>query len=348
MSGLKVAVVGAGYFARFHHDAWARIEGADLAAVCDLDQAVLAAVAGEHDVPVFINAAQMLDDIEPDLLDIVTPPPSHLPLIRLAMERGVPVICQKPFCATEKEAMEAVRLSAQAGKFVCVHENFRFQPWYRKVKGVLGENLLGQVYQVTFRLRPGDGQGQHAYLSRQPYFQDMERFLVHETGVHWIDTFRYLFGDPSAVFADLRRLNPAIAGEDAGILIFDMPNGVRAVLDANRLADHAATNLRRTMGELLIEGSAATLRLDGEARLFLRAHGEIGESEITYFWNDHGFGGDCVFNLCEHVVRHMLYGTLLENEAADYLIVQAVERAAYDSAEGKCWQMVAHHAGKPG
>jgi predicted dehydrogenase len=337
MSALKVAVAGAGYFARFHHDAWSRMEHANLSAVCDLDQAALAAVAGEHDVPVFINAAQMLDEVKPDLLDIATPPPSHLPLIRLAMERGIPVICQKPFCASPEESAEAVRLSAKAGKFVCVHENFRFQPWYRKAKEVLDGGELGDIYQVTFRLRPGDGQGPDAYLSRQPYFQKMDRFLVHETGVHWIDTYRYLFGNPSAVFADLRKLNPAIAGEDAGMMIFDLPNGVRGVLDANRLADHAATNLRRTMGEMLIEGSAATLRLDGEARLFVRAFGEVGEREISYAWNDHGFGGDCVYNLCHHVVCHMLDGAPLENEASDYLTIQAAERAAYQSAEQGCW-----------
>ena len=55
---------------------------------------------------------------------------------------------------------------------------------------------------LTFRLRTGDGQGPDAYLSRQPYFQKMEHFLVHETAVHWIDTFRFLLGDINAVYAD--------------------------------------------------------------------------------------------------------------------------------------------------
>ena len=337
MSALKVAVAGAGYFAQLHHEAWQRLERVELAGICDLDQAALAAAAGKCDVPVFINAVQMLDELKPDLLDIATPPPSHLPLIRLAMERGIPVVCQKPFCSSPEQASEAVELSRAAGKFLCVHENFRFQPWYRKVKEVLDRGDLGQVYQVTFRLRPGDGQGPDAYLSRQPYFQRMERFLVHETAVHWIDTFRFLFGNPAAVFADLRRLNPVIAGEDAGILIFDLPNGVRGVLDGNRLADHAASNLRRTMGEMLIEGSKACLRLDGEGRLFMRKYGETGEGEVKFRWHDNAFGGDCVYNLCEHVVHHMLQGTPLENEASDYLVVQAAERACYLSAETRRW-----------
>ena len=41
-----------------------------------------------------------------------------------------------------------------------------------------------------------------AYLARQPYFQTMERFLVHEVAVHWIDTFRFLQGEVEAVFKD--------------------------------------------------------------------------------------------------------------------------------------------------
>jgi hypothetical protein len=143
------------------------------------------------------------------------------------------------------------------------------------------------------------------------------------------------------VLADLRRLNPAIAGEDAGLIIFDLPGGVRGVLDGNRLADHAADNTRRTMGELLVEGSAASVRLDGQGRLWLRAHGSREEAQVGFGFNDTAFGGDCVFNLCDHVARHMLDGAPLENEASDYLVVQAIERACYASAKNRCWVDVA-------
>ena len=42
----------------------------------------------------------------------------------------------------------------------------------------------------------------------------------------------------------------------------------------NRLADHKAENRRLTMGEMLIEGSEGTLRLDGDGALWLRSHGQ--------------------------------------------------------------------------
>lgn len=71
-------------------------------------------------------------------------------------------------------------------------------------------------------------------MERQPYFQTMEKFLVHETAIHLIDVFRFLLKEePSAVYAALRRLNPAIKGEDAGMMLFDFPSGARAVFDGS-------------------------------------------------------------------------------------------------------------------
>ncbi|WP_108880587.1 Gfo/Idh/MocA family oxidoreductase [Anderseniella sp. Alg231-50] len=341
MNSLKVAVVGAGYFAQLHHEAWTRMDRVELVGICDTNAEAAEAAAQANGVAAYSDVADMLAAARPDLVDIVTPPPSHLELIRTCMDERTAVICQKPFCQTPEEASEAVALSQKAGCFIAVHENFRFQPWYRKARHLLDENALGQVYQITYRLRPGDGQGPDAYLARQPYFQKMPKLLIHETGVHWIDTFRYLFGDPTAVFADLRRLNPVIAGEDAGIVIFDLPDGVRGVLDGNRLADHAADNTRRTMGEMLIEGADATLRLSGQGELWLRSHGSMTETQVPCDFVDTVFGGDCVYNLCAHVADHMLDGTGLENEASDYLVVQAAERAAYQSTEKRCWIDVA-------
>jgi predicted dehydrogenase len=212
-----------------------------------------------------------------------------------------------------------------------VHENFRFQPWHREARRLLRAGALGEPYQVSFRLRPGDGQGPEAYLDRQPYFQTMQRFLVHETAIHQIDSFRFLMGEVAEVTAWLKRLNPAIAGEDAGIILFEFASGARGLFDGNRLVDHPAENRRLTMGEMLIEGSEAVLRLDGDGRLFLRARGGNDEKEVTYEWQDRGFGGDCVHAFQRHVVDHILGRGELLNSGADYLANLRVERAVYDS-----------------
>lgn len=331
---LKVGCVGAGYFSRFHYDAWARIDGAEPVASVNRDIAKARATG----LAAYDDLAAMLAEHRPDIVDIITPPPTHLAFIRQALAaKPKAVICQKPFCRDLDEAREAVRLSEAAGIPIVVHENFRFQPWYRAIKAQLDAGAVGDVLQLTFRLRPGDGQGERAYLDRQPYFQQMPRFLVHETAVHWVDTFRYLMGEPNAVFADLRKMNPVIAGEDAGYILFAYRHGVRAMFDGNRLLDHAAENTRCTMGEALIEGTEGTIDLNGDGSVWLRRFGDLNPCEVLPASSHEGFGGDCVFHLQNHVVRGLMDGAEMENLAGDYLPVIEQENAIYASAEAGAW-----------
>ena len=333
MTKLKVATIGAGYFSAFHHDAWARLERVDLVAVCDVDATKAEAYARSFGVAqAFTDVGRMLDAVQPDLVDIATPPPTHLALIEASMARRLPTICQKAFCRTLAEAREAVHLAAEAETLLVVHENFRFQPWHQELKRQLDAGRIGELYQLGFRLRPGDGQGPHAYLDRQPYFQKMERFLVHETAIHLIDVLRYLMGEPEAVMARLVRLNPAIAGEDAGIVLFEFPGRKRALFDGNRLVDHVAANRRLTMGELWAEGSSGVIRLDGYGRLFHRPFASNVETEIAYAWADEGFAGDSVLAFQRHVVDHLLDGAPIVNRAADYLRNLEIEEAVYQSS----------------
>jgi predicted dehydrogenase len=341
MNRLRVATIGAGYFSQFHYDAWARMDGAELVGLCDLDQARASEVAARWAIPhVFSNAADMLDRLKPDLVDIITPPAAHLGLIKLAAARHIDVICQKTFCLSIEEAKQAVLLANAADILLVVHENFRFQPWYAEIKRKLDGGSLGQIFQATFRLRPGDGQGADAYLNRQPYFQKMNRFLVHETAIHFVDTFRYLFGEVAGVFADLRRLNPVITGEDAGIIMFRHRNGVRAVFDGNRLVDHPAQNHRFTMGEMMIEAERGVLRLDGDGNLFERMLHSNAWRLIDFEKSTAGFAGDSVYRLQRHVIDHLSKGSPVANSAGDYLANLVIEDAIYRSAESQCVQEI--------
>ena len=329
MTQLRVACIGAGYFSQFHYGSWSRMDRVTLVGACDQD----IEKAGATGLPAYDTLSAMLEEAKPDLLDIILPPVAHADVIRAALDAGVKtMVCQKPFCRDLTEATEINQAVRASGARVIVHENFRFQPWYRAMKRTLADGEIGDLLQVTFRLRPGDGQGPEAYLDRQPYFQQMERFLIHETGVHWIDTFRYLTGaDPKAVYADLRQINPAIAGEDAGYVLFDFAGGVRAVFDGNRHLDHAADNHRRTMGEALVEGTKGTIQLNGDGSLWLRAFGDREETCILPPDDWDGFGGDCVHALQCHVVSGLLDDAPLENLSDDYLRVIEIEDAIYRS-----------------
>jgi len=327
--GLRVACLGAGFFSQFHIGSWQRIARVDLVGVCDLDleKAKATGVQG------FTDLGTMLEQTKPDLLDIILPPVGHVTAIKTAVGAGIKtIICQKPFCTSLEEAQQMTALANAAGCTLVIHENFRFQPWYRFIKAQLDVGLIGDVIQASFRLRPGDGQGDDAYLDRQPYFRTMPQLLIHETGVHFVDVFRYLLGNPTHVYADLRKVNPIIAGEDAGIVVFEHAHGARAIFDGNRCSDHAADNTRRTMGEGLIEGTKGTLTLTGDGAVNFRAFGAVTRQVILAADTHDGFGGDCTHALQSHVVAGVLDAAEIENLAADYLHVIIAEKAIYLSA----------------
>lgn len=333
---LTVAIAGCGYFSRFHQDAWNRMEGVRVVGVADRDagkrEAAASLFAGAQ---AFDDAEAMLDAVKPDLVDIVTPPQTHRALVAAAARRGVKMICQKPVAPEYDEAEAIVALAEDAGVMLAVHENFRFMPWFMEANRLIQAGAIGRPLNITFRLRPGDGQGPEAYLSRQPYFQQMPRFLIHETGIHLIDVFRYLLGEITGVFARLRRINPVIKGEDAGLVIFDFASGAAGLFDGNRHVDHPSDDTRMTNGVLLVEGDQGVLRLDGYGKLFLRKlRGQ--EQEHAYAWEDRGYGGDCVYGQSKHIVEHLTKGVPLVNSGRDYLRNFAIEEAVYRSAaEGR-------------
>jgi len=337
MSKLSVACVGAGYFSQFQYQGWRNIAEVECAALANRDIEKGRQMARRFGVPhVFGGLAELLDTVRPDLLDVITPPSTHREFVTTAIERGIPVICQKPFGQTYAEAMAITDIAERAGVPLIVHENFRWAPWHREARRLIDQGRLGALHCVAFRLRPGDGQGARAYLDRQPYFQQMPRFLVYETAIHWIDTFRFLMGEVTAVYARLRKMNPAIAGEDAGYIVFEFAGGAAGLFDGNRLNDHVAANPRRTMGEMWIEGSAGVLRLDGDARLWWKAH-QRDEAEHAY---DSGradtFAGGACESLQRHVVRGLREGTPFENTAREYLVNLRIQEAVYRShAEGR-------------
>jgi predicted dehydrogenase len=326
----RIAVVGAGYWAQFQLEGW-RDAGTPVAAICNRSASNAAPLAERFAVQrCYTDIDEMLDRERPSIVDVILPPSAQEPAVRAALDRRIPTICQKPFGDDLAQAEAMTELARRRATPLVVHENFRFAPWFRECRRLIDDGFFGRPHGITFRLRPGDGQGARAYLDRQPYFQSMPRFLVRETAVHFIDTFRFLFGEVVAVSARLRRLNPAIAGEDAGLLIFEFQDDRMGLFDGNRLNDHVADNPRRTMGEMWLEGERGVMRLDGDANLWWKPH--LGaEVEHAYRRGSAGAFGGASTALQAHVLAHLRDGAPLENAAHDYLANLYVQAAVYQS-----------------
>lgn len=333
MAWLRGIVIGCGYFGRFHRDAWGRMADVEIVGVCDHDAAKAAAAAAEFPVATsFTDARLAMAALRPDFVDIATPPDSHLELVSAAAAQGCAILCQKPLAPTQVEAHRLVELAAAAGVRLMVHENFRFQPWHRQIRRLLQAGAVGErLHSLMFRTRTGDGWGPNAYLDRQPYFRTMPRLLIFETGVHLIDTFRFLAGEIQRVYAVLRKLNPVIAGEDCGLVVFEFSSGAIGQWDANRYNEPNYPDPRYTFGEFLVEGDGGSIRLYLDGRLTVQ---ELGRPErnVQYVHERRGFGGDCVYATLRHFIDCLRDGQPFETEGTDYLQTLAVQEAIYDSA----------------
>ena len=316
---LRGGIIGCGFFAQFHLDAWRRMPDVDLAAAADpdLDRARQAAPRA------YRSAEEMLDREPLDFADIATRPEWHLPLVRLAASRKLAVICQKPLAPSWAESVKLVETAEAAGIPLMIHENWRWQPWYRQARRLLDQGRLGRPIGYSVRVRRRDGLGPAPY-AHQPYFAVMPRLLIFETLVHPIDTARFLFGDLASVYAQTRRLNPAIRGEDQALLVLAHSSGLLGAIDGNRYHDPPVDG--PGLGETRIEGEDAALDIHNS--------GDLSIGGVTVWKNEvaAGYRGDSVYATQRHFIDCLRTGATFETGGREYLkTVRAVE-AAYESA----------------
>lgn len=320
---LRGVLIGCGFFGKIQAEAWTRIPGVEIVAACDPQIERAKALS----LKAFQDPADMLTAVEPDFVDIATRPDSHLPLVRLAVERRLPVICQKPLASSAADGRAIVQLAEQSGVPVMVHENWRWQPWFRQAKRLIEEGAIGEPLCYQFRVRQRDGWGADAYPN-QPYFREMPRLHIHETLVHHIDTSRFFFGDIASVFARIRRINPVIAGEDRALLTLVHQSGLDGIVDGHRFLNPDSPG--QAMGDTRIEGASGVL--------LVNAAGEITvDGQVVYSPGDlPGYKGDSVRAVQIHFVTCLREGVPMESSVAGYWNTFATVEAAYDSAASGC------------
>ncbi len=318
---LRGAMIGCGFFAQHHIAAWRRMPGVEIVAACDLDPDRARSFADR----VYTDAAEMLERESPDFVDIVTRADTHLQLASLAAGKGIAVICQKPIAPDWATAVALVERMESAGVPFMIHENWRFQRWYRVAHEMIRRGDIGRPIGYGLRTRTRDGVGEKPF-TKQPYMRDQRRFLIDEVMVHHLDTARFLFGDILSLYASFERLNPVVAGEDRAIVTVNHEPPVSGWLDGHRFLDPNSDG--PVMGEALFEG-------DSGALLLLNT-GDIYRDNVLAWKNDVtvGYRGDSVYATQEHFITSLLNKTPFETGGREYLKTFAAVEAAYRSAAG--------------
>ncbi len=328
---LKGGIIGTGFFAANHLNGWKAVEGAEIVALCDLDQQKARAAADSFGVAhVHTDAGEMMRAHGLDFVDIITTAPSHRPLVELALRHGAHVICQKPFAESMADARAMVEAAEAAGKTLMVHENFRWQSPVRRVIELVRARRIGVPFFCRASFRSG-----YDVFSGQPYLAEGARFIIEDLGIHVLDIARAIMGDVSRVSAVTTRINPAIKGEDVATILLTHESGMASVVDCSYATRRSPETFPETLLE--IDGPKGTIRLDAGYRLTVQADGAeevIDAAPPLLPWAERPWHNiqESVVTIQQHFIDSLSAGTAPETSGADNLKTLALVEAAYVSA----------------
>jgi len=325
------SLIGCGFFALNHMNAWADLPDVEIVAVCDLDEAKAKSMAERFGVGRFYtDARKLMDNENQDFVDIATTVPSHRTLVELAAQHGLAVICQKPLAESMPDAEAMVSACKEAGVSFAVHENFRWQKPFREIRRLIDEDSIGTPTHARFSFRHG-----YDNYKNQPYLAEIERFTIMDVGLHLFDLTRSLIGEVDNLFCRTQRLNPMVKGEDAFSATLRHVNGAVSQVDCSFFTKLHPEPFQQTTAQ--IEGTNGTLELLRGYRLLV--HGPGGACELNVepeapAWGERPW--HCIQESVRAFQRHWLEvlagGTSPQPSGADNLKTLELAFAAYDSA----------------
>jgi predicted dehydrogenase len=325
------ALIGCGFFARNHMEAWQRAPRARIVAVCDLDPARARAMASRFGVErVYTDAAEMLKSETPDFVDVATTAQSHRQLVCLALAHGAATICQKPFAETLVDAQAMVKAAKDAGRPLMVHENFRWQRPFRKLQQHIAAGDIGDPYFAHISFRHG-----YDNYRNQPYLAELERFSIMDVGLHLFDLARWLMGEVESLHCRTQRYNPRVRGEDAFVASLRHEADRVSVVDCSFQTMFEPEPFPETVAR--VEGERGTLELTRGYELKLHRSGSVEAIDAVPpvpSWGERPWHciQDSVVSIQSHWLDVLDGKVEAQPSGADNLETLKLAFAAYDSA----------------
>jgi len=330
---IRVGLVGCGFYAQNHLNAWRALAGAGarLTAVCDVDATKAEAAGTAFGVPWYTDLARMLDAETLDVVDIVTRQDTHRGIAEAVIARGLATIVQKPFAPTWEDATAIVAAAAAAGVWLAVHENFRFQAPLRAVRAVIDGGAIGVPSWGRISFRTG-----YDVYATQPYFFEEERLVVADVGVHVLDVARFLLGDVERISCEVQRRNPKVKAEDdTATMLLRHETGAVSIVDATYEARRADDPFPETLLE--IEGPRGSIIVTRGCRMTVTSDGAATETDIgspLLPWTAHPWhvSQQGAYGACRHFLECLKRGVPAETHGEDNLKTYALVEAAYRAA----------------
>lgn len=211
MGPTRYAQVGTGSRASFFYTAIARDfqSAAALVAFCDTNQTrmdvannSIEKITGQK-VPTYKAADfdRMIQDTKPDQVIVTTIDRTHHAYIIRAMELGCDVISEKPMTTDETHCQEILDAVKRTGQKLRVTFNYRYAPHNTKIRELLADDTIGQVFSVHFEWLLNTQHGADYFRRWHRDKRNSGGLLVHKSTHHFDLVNFWLASQPKTVFA---------------------------------------------------------------------------------------------------------------------------------------------------
>ena len=227
---MRIGLAGVGRIGAFHAETLRSLDEVTELVVSDLDADAAETVAARLHVRFAASPAAMLAD-GLDGFVIATATPGHSPLLRLALDAGVPAFCEKPVAVSLEETMELTKIAARGSTPVQVGFQRRFDRGYQRAQEAVAAGELGFVHSV--RAQTHDQSPPHgSYIATSGG-------IFRDCSIHDFDIIRFVTGrEVSTVYATGANKGAAFFSEagdvDTAAAVLTLDDGTLVLVSATR------------------------------------------------------------------------------------------------------------------
>lgn len=273
--GTKIgcAIVGStGVIGNVHIQAISQLGHCQLVGVYARTQALLRQQAAELGVKPYAALDDVFQDADVDAVIIATPHPSHADIACRAAAAGKHILVEKPMSVTPSEADMMIAAARQAKVKLGVLFNQRFKPDVRKMRELLDQDAIGEIYRTSLVHATMRTQDYYDRLAWRGTWRDEGGGLLINQAIHSIDLYQWLGGMPQALYGVMSTFKHRIEVEDYASAILAYEGGVHGLLHCNTVQapNQVRLELWGEKGALIYDNGVVTLhRLETPVQAFI-------------------------------------------------------------------------------
>jgi UDP-N-acetyl-2-amino-2-deoxyglucuronate dehydrogenase len=257
---LRFALAGCGRIANNHIEALARhAERAELVAVCDPDEAALAAAVQRTGARGHRHYAEMLAATEADAVILTTPSGLHSMQAIQAAEAGRHVVTEKPMATRWQDGLAMVQACDRAGVRLFVVKQNRRNATLQLLKGAVQAGRFGRIAMVTVNVFWARPQSYYDSAAWRGTWEFDGGALMNQAS-HYVDLLDWIVGPVESVMAYTATLARHIEVEDTAAAALKWRNGALGSVNVTML-----THPKNFEGSITVLGERGTVRIGGVA-----------------------------------------------------------------------------------